>query len=125
MVQKYYTCSFEKKGGKYFRLTIKWDYASKKVHLLMPLYIEKALKWFQHPSPIIPQDQLHQYVQKMYGVKVQHANLPDDFPPLDKAGKKFIQEVMGVFLHLAQAVDSTMLTTLSALVSKQAAPTEK
>ncbi len=45
-------------------------------------------------------------------------------PPLDKAGKKFIQEVTGVFLYLAQAVDSTMLTPLSALASKQVAPTE-
>ena len=32
---------------------------------------------------------------------------------------------MGVFLYLAQAVDSMMLTMLSALASKQAAPTEK
>jgi hypothetical protein len=44
-------------------------------------------------------------------------------PPLDKAGKKFIQEVMGVFLYLAHAVDLTMLTVLSSLASKQAAPT--
>jgi hypothetical protein len=32
---------------------------------------------------------------------------------------------MGVFLFLAQAVDLTMLTVLSSLVSKQAASTEK
>jgi hypothetical protein len=61
----------------------------------------------------------------MYGSKVQHANLPDDSPLIDKAGKKFIPEVTGVFLYFAQAVDSTMLTALSALASKQAAPTEK
>jgi hypothetical protein len=51
--------------------------------------------------------------------------LPDDSPPLNKAGKKFIQEVMGVFLYLAQAVNSMILTLLSALTSKQAVPTEK
>jgi hypothetical protein len=61
----------------------------------------------------------------MSGAKVQHAYLPDDSPPLDKAGKKFIQEVTGVCLYLAQAVDSMMLTTLSALASKQVAPIEK
>jgi hypothetical protein len=49
---------------------------------------------------------------------------PTTTPPLDKAGKKFIQEVTGVFLYLAQAMDSTMLTPLSALASKQAAPME-
>jgi hypothetical protein len=57
--------------------------------------------------------------------KVQHANPPDTSQPLYKAGKKLIQEVMGVFLYLAWAVDSMMLTVLSALASKQAAPTEK
>jgi hypothetical protein len=50
---------------------------------------------------------------------------PDDTVPLNKLGKKFIQEVTGVFLFLARAVGSTMLTPLSALESKQAAPTEK
>jgi hypothetical protein len=56
---------------------------------------------------------------------VQYAKEPDDSVPLDKLGKKFIQEVTGVFLFLARAVDSTMLTPLSALASEQAAPTEK
>jgi hypothetical protein len=36
MAQKYYTCLFEKEGERYCRLTIKWDYDGKKVHLLMP-----------------------------------------------------------------------------------------
>jgi hypothetical protein len=40
-------------------------------------------------------------------------------------GKKFIQEVTGVFLYLTRVVDSTMLTPLSALAFEQAAPTEK
>jgi hypothetical protein len=61
----------------------------------------------------------------MYGVKVHHANPSNTSPPLNKAGKKFIQEVTGVFLYLVQAVDSRILTALSVLVSKQAAPTEK
>ncbi len=56
---------------------------------------------------------------------MQYAKEPDDSVPLDKLGKKIIQEVTGGFLFLARAVDSTMLTPLSALASKQAAPTEK
>ncbi len=91
----------------------------------MPLYVEKAVKWFQHPPPIVLQDQLHQHVKKTYSAKVQHTNLLGDSPPLNKAGKKFIQEVPAVFLYLTQAVDSTMLTMLSAIASAQAAPTEK
>jgi hypothetical protein len=46
-------------------------------------------------------------------------------PTLNKAGKKFIQEVTGAFLYLAQAVDLMMLTALSSLASGQAAPTER
>ncbi len=125
MVQKYYTCSFKKEGERYCGLTIKWDYAGKKVHLSMPSYVEKALKRFQHPPPIILQDQLHQQVKKTYGAKVQHANVPDDSPPLHKAGKKFIQEVTGVSSYLAQAGNSKMLTMLSTLASKQAALIKK
>jgi hypothetical protein len=67
----------------------------------------------------VPQDQPHQHVKKLYGEKIQRANPPDTSPPLDKAGKKFIQEVTGVFLYLARAVDLTMLTALSSLASKQ------
>jgi hypothetical protein len=72
----------------------------------------------------VPQDQPHPHVKKQYGAKVQHAKPHNNTPPLDKAGKKLIQEVTGVFLYLARAVDLTMLTPLSALASKQAAPTE-
>ncbi len=125
MVQKYYTCLFEKEGGRYCGLTIKWDYVSKKVHLLMPSYVEKALKRIQHPPSIVAQDQLHQHVKKMYGATIQLANPLETSPPLNKAGKKFIQEVMGVFCYLAQAVDSTMLVAFSSLASEQAAPTER
>jgi hypothetical protein len=55
---------------------------------------------------------------------VQYANPPNEAPALEKAGKKFIQEVTGVFLFLARAVDGTMLTPISALASEQASPTE-
>ena len=44
--------------------------------------------------------------------------------PLNKAGKKFIQEVCGVFLFLARGVDGGLLPALSSLASQQANPTE-
>ncbi len=124
-IQKYYQCSVKQEGEQYCGLTIKWDYPNKKVHILMPKYIENGLKRFQHPPPIVKQDKPHPHVHKTYGAKVQYTKEPDDSVPLDKLGKKFIQEVNGVFLFLARAVDSTMLTPLSALASEQAAPTEK
>jgi hypothetical protein len=111
-VQKYYTCLFKKEGGKCCGLTIKWDYVGKKVHLLIPSCVEKAFKHFLHPPPIVLQDQPHQHAKKRYGAKVQLTNPLDTYPPLNKAGKKFIQEVMGVFLYLALAVHLRMLTAL-------------
>ena len=39
--------------------------------------------------------------------------------------KKYIQEVIGTFLYYGCAVDSTMLTSLSAIASVQAKPTEE
>jgi hypothetical protein len=46
-------------------------------------------------------------------------------PPLDKAGKKFNQEVCKVFLFLACGVDGGLLPALSALAPQQANPTER
>jgi hypothetical protein len=125
MVQKYYTCLFKKEGERYCGITIKWDYVGKKVHLTMPSYSEKALKRFQHSPPILPQDQLHKHIKKTYGAKVQLANPLNTSPPLDKPGKKFIHEVTGIFLYVAQDIYSIMLTALNSLTSKQGAPTER
>ncbi len=118
-IQKYYKCSCNWDGKQYCRLTIKWDYEGQKVHLSMPTY-----QHFQHPPPTKLQNQPHPSVKKPYGAKVQYAKPPNKDPQLDKAGKKFFQEVTGVFLFLARAVNGTMLIPLSALASKQASPTE-
>jgi hypothetical protein len=123
-IQKHYKSSCDWDGKRYCGLTIKWDYAGRKVHLSMPTYIKKALQRFQHPPPMKTQNQPHPSIKKTYGEKVQYANPTDEVPALDKAGKRFIQEVTGVFLFLARAVDGTMLTPLSALASEQASPTK-
>jgi hypothetical protein len=124
MVQKYYNSLLKEEGEQYCGLTVRWDYPGKEVHLLIKMYTKNGLKQFQHPPPVMPHDQPQSHVHKTYGAKVQHAKAPNDSPPVDKLGKKIIKEVTGVFLFLAEAVDSTMLTPLSAIASKQAAPTE-
>jgi hypothetical protein len=45
-------------------------------------------------------------------------------PPLDKAGKKNIQEVCGVFLFLACGIDGGLLPPLSTLILQQSNPTK-
>ena len=46
-------------------------------------------------------------------------------PPLDKVGKKFIQEVCRVFLFLTCGINGGLLPTLSSLASQQANPAEQ
>jgi hypothetical protein len=43
---------------------------------------------------------------------------------LPKEDKKFIQEVIGIFLYYARCVNSTMLVALGSIVTQQANPTE-
>jgi len=122
-MQKYYKCSADWEGERCCGLTIKWDYTGRKVHLSMPGYVDKALARIQHPPPTKPQHQPYPHVKPNYGAKTQYAKEADTSPPLDKAGKKFIQEVCGVFLFLVRGVDGGLLPPLSTLVSQQANPT--
>ncbi len=92
-VRHYYKCSCDWEGEQYCGLTLKWDYEGKKVHVLMPGYVTKALTRFQHPQPVKSQDQPYLHTKPNYGAKTQHAMAEDTTPPLNKEGKKFIQEV--------------------------------
>jgi hypothetical protein len=90
----------------------------------MPGYVKKALTRFKQPTPAKPQHQPYPHVKPTYGAKVQFAKEEDASPPLDKAGKKFIQEVCGVFLFLMRAINDGLLAPLSALALQQANPTK-
>ena len=90
----------------------------------MPGYVQKALVQFNHRPPSKPQHQPHPHQPIQYGAKKQTSQPEDSSPLLDKAKKKFVQEVTGVFLFYARAVDSTMLVALSAIAAEQGAPTE-
>jgi hypothetical protein len=91
----------------------------------MPGYVTRALIRFQHPPPIKIQDQPYPHAKPNYGAKAHHATAEDTSPPLDKVGKKFIQEVCRVFLFLARRVDGGLLPALSDLASQQANPMEQ
>jgi hypothetical protein len=55
----------------------------------------------------------------------QYSQVEDNSPALNKDGKKFIQEVCGVYLDLAQVVDGGLLPALSSFSSQQANSKEK
>jgi hypothetical protein len=87
-------------------------------------YVEKALKRFNHTRPSKSQNQPYPHTPPKYEANVQYAMPLDTSPKLDTKDKKFIQEVTGTYLFYAQAIDSTMLTALSTIASKQSDPTE-
>ena len=89
----------------------------------MPKYVEKALKQFQHTLKK-KQQQAFPSAKIIYGAKKQYATQQSTSLPLDKKGKKFIQQVCGKFLFLGRAVDSTLLCPISAIASQSASPTE-
>eukprot|EP01082_Thalassiosira_pseudonana_P012372 g11214.t1 g11214 contig5:382941-386300(-) len=124
VLKQHYEITEDWKGEKYCGLTIDWDYNNKKVHLSMPGYVNKALKRFGHEHPPNRQDQPYPHTPPKYGAKVQYAEEVKDSPPLNKEEQRYIQQVTGTFLYLARAVDSTMLTPLSAIASEQAKPTQ-
>jgi hypothetical protein len=111
-------------GTRYLGITLDWDYKCNEVHLSMPEYVEQALACFGHPIPDKPQHQPHPHTIPTYGATVQYAKPEDTSRPLSPTKKKFIQEVIGVFLYYGRAVNSTMLTTLSAIAATQAEPTK-
>ena len=87
--------------------------------------VQKALTRFHHINPTKAHYQPYPHVKVIYGAKAQYEACPKESPRLDKVGTKFIQEVMGVFLFLARAINGRLLPALSALASEQASPTEE
>ncbi len=102
-----------------------WDYATCKVHLSMPGYIEKNLVQFGHVLPTKPQMQPHPHTIPTYGMTVQYAKAIDASPAATKTEEKYIRQVIGVLLYYGRAVDSTILVGLSSLAAAQAKPTKQ
>jgi hypothetical protein len=104
-------------GWRYLGITLDWDHKNCEVHLSMPEYVERALARFNHPTPDKPQHQPHQHNIPTYGATVHYAKPEDTSQWQSPSKKKYIQEVIGTFLYYGRAVDSTMLTALSAIAS--------
>jgi hypothetical protein len=114
------TCDWT--GERYIGIHLHWDYVKKQVHLYMPGYVEKALRQFQHKLTK-KQFQPFPHTPVQYGQKKQYAKAESTAPQVDANTKKFIQKVCGKFLFYARAIDSTLLTPLSAIASQSAKPT--
>ena len=90
----------------------------------MPKYVQKVLKQFQHKQQK-KQYQPYPSAPISYGAKKQYDTQQSTAPPINKKGKKFIQQVCGKFLFLGRAVDSMLLCPISAITLQSANPTEE
>jgi hypothetical protein len=64
------------------------------------------------------------FTPTQYGTKKQYAKKRSQSPPLNKQDKKIVQQVCVKFLFLGCAVNSTLLTPISAIASQSAEPIE-
>ena len=111
-------------GSLYCGITLEWDYKNRHVDLSMPAYVQKQLTRYEHKKPSRPQHCPYTPHPITYGKNNQTVDPIDESPPLDEAGKKYIQQVVGSFLYYARAVDPTILMALSDIATQQNKPTE-
>ena len=87
--------------------------------------MQKQLVKYKWRTPKRPQYCPYSPAPVNYGKKSDIIIDKPESPKIDKAGKKYIQQVVGSFLYYAHAVDMTILHALSEIASEQAGPTEK
>ena len=121
VLKSYYLLSTDWTGNQYIGITLNWDYKNHKVQLSMPGYVAKALKQFQHKQP---SDQQHALKPIKDGAKNQYTAPTSTAPLMDKRGKSFIQQVCGKFLFIGRAINSTLLSPISALALQSTKPTQ-
>lgn len=119
-----YAITIDWTGAKYLGLTLQWDYTARTCDISMPGYIEQALQRFHVAPPTRPQHSPHAWQKPNYGAPTQLTDPIDTSPPLSPDAQTRIQEIIGVLLYYARAVDSTMLVALGTLASSQAACTQ-
>ncbi len=124
-LKKDYMITINWGATKYIGLTIDWDYNKGQVHVHMPGYLDKAFLKFKHAAPIKKQNSPYPHANPQYGAKIQYAESQDESPLLNEQDTTHVQAVMGTLLYYARAVDSTILTALSSLITEQAKPTQK
>ena len=113
-LQKYYTISIDREGKFYLGMTLDWDYIKRTLDISMPGYVQEALKRFHHTKPKQPIYSPSKFIPPIYGQKIQTETI-DDSAPMSADETKRLEQVCGVFLYYARAVDPTMLHALNVL----------
>jgi hypothetical protein len=76
-------------------------------------YIDMVLTKYNHPWPKKPVFSPYKAAPINYGAKVQYSDDTDNSAPLNEAGIRRVQGIVGALLYYARAVDNKLLHALS------------
>ncbi len=110
-------------GDAYLGYAIARDRQNRTLSLSLPGYVDKALKRFNVPktrgarTPVI-------YTPPLYGNQ-EHQGKTNmvEYTLLNDSDKKRVEQIVGVFLYYARALDPTMLYACNKISTQQANPT--
>jgi hypothetical protein len=118
-IKEHYDITENWKGNLYSRINLEWNYTSRTCQ-----YIDTVLTKYNHQRPKKPVLSPYKATPISYGAKVQYTDDEDSTPPLNDAGIKRVQGIVGALLYYARAVDNKLLHALSEIGTQQAAATE-
>jgi hypothetical protein len=118
-IKKNYNISSDWKGSAYCGLTLEWDHKNRTVDLSMPGYIKAALHKYQHAAPTRPEHAPHTWNPPVYGAKTQYVEDETTSPGLSDKDVNKLQQLTGMLLYYARAVDPTLIMPINVLASEQ------
>jgi hypothetical protein len=123
-IKDHYDITENWNGDLYSGINLNWDYIKRTCRLSMEDYIDTVLTKYNHQQPKKPVLSPYKATPISYGAKVQYSEDEDSTPPLNDAGIKRVQGIVGALLYYARAVDNKLLHALSEIGTQQAAATE-
>ena len=124
VLRKYHDITTDWEGSKFAGINLAWNYSKRECRLTMEGYIRDLLLKYGHPIPAKPQHSPHKHIPISYGAKQQFSPEADTSQPLDEAGIKRVQGIVGALLYCGRAVNDKILVALSDIGSQQAIATQ-
>ena len=88
-------------------------------------YILELRNKYGHMTPKKTQYLPHKHQPNVYGATQQIVQPTDTSPPLNNKGINRFESIAGALMYVGRAVNNTILVSLSAIGSQQAAATEE
>ncbi len=125
-IETTYTLTEDWTGNSYCCITLKWDYVNRHVNISMPNCMKKKLQEYGLIIPTCLHSCPYHPEPRKFGTEAQAPLPPNATHPLDAAGIKQVQQIVGSILYYARAIDMTVvLMGLSLIAVEQTKATEQ